>query len=68
VRRRGVVDLEILEAVVAHADAHRAVHVLLLQVGLPEVGRLEDVAVGINGAGEGKALDLVGHGTPVCSG
>ena len=42
------VDLEVLEAVVAHADADRAVAIGGLEVGLPQIGRLEDVAVAVD--------------------
>ena len=42
------VDLEILEGVVADADANRAVAVARLEVLLPQIGRLEDVPVAID--------------------
>src|SRR5262249_13884930 len=41
-------DLEILEAVVANADADRAVAVSGLEIFLPEVGRLEDVPIAVD--------------------
>src|SRR4029450_5431673 len=42
------VDLEILEGVVAHADANRPVAVARLEVLLPQIGRLEDMPVAID--------------------
>ncbi len=42
------IDLEIFEAVVADADAHRAVAILRIDVFFPEVRRLEDMSVAID--------------------
>ena len=49
-------DLELLEPVLVEHDAQRPVAVLRLEVRLPQVGRLEDVAVGVDGAGERQPL------------
>ncbi len=42
------IDFEILEAVVADANAHRAVAILRVDVFLPEIGRFEDMSVAID--------------------
>ena len=49
-------DLELLEAVLVAHEPQRPVAVLRLEVGLPQVGRLEDVAVGVDRAGERQRL------------
>ena len=42
------IDFEVLEAVVADADAHRAIAILRVDVFFPEIGRLEDMSVAID--------------------
>jgi len=52
-------DLEGFEVGVVAHDAQRAVTELRLEVGLPQVRRLEDVAVGVDGTVERESLRLV---------
>ena len=52
-------DLELLEAVLVDHDAQRPVAELGVDVGLPQVGWLEDVPVGVDGAVEGDGMGLV---------
>src|SRR5262245_26287237 len=47
-RGRPAVDEEVLEAVLADADAERSIAIRRLQVGLPQIGRLEDVAIAVD--------------------
>src|SRR5208282_4946176 len=55
--RRSSRDLEVLESLGVDANPDRAVFVLRLDVAVPEAGVLQDVSVGIDGAGELQFLD-----------
>src|SRR5438045_55287 len=64
------IDLQLVEAVLVLYDPQRPVAELRLDVLLPEVGGLEDVAVGVDGAVPGQAVRLVhgrGYSWPVTS-
>jgi len=63
-QRRAAADLQILETLVVDPDAQRAVAVRGLQVALPQVGRLEDVPVGVDRSVVADAVD-VSHGSIV---
>ena len=53
------VELELLEPVLVEHDAQRPITEGRVDVGLPEVGRLEDVAVGVDGSVEGDGVGVV---------
>src|SRR5439155_2071321 len=63
--RRRAVDLEVLDAVGVGPQAQRALSVAGLEVTLPEIGRLENVSVGVDAAGVRKSADqwALGLGT-----
>jgi hypothetical protein len=61
--RRSTVDLEELEAVRrVLADAESALAIPRLEISLPEIGRLENVAVGVDAAVVAQARELPRHG------
>ena len=69
--RRTATDLERFEVGVVAHDAQRAVTELRLEVGLPQVRRLEDVAVGVDGTAEPQLVGFVhrlGHVAPLAVG
>src|SRR5262249_29137771 len=47
-RGRPAVDEQLLEAVVADADAERPIPILRIEVGFPQIRRLEDVAIAVD--------------------
>ena len=53
-------DFEVFEALGVVADSDGAVLELGFDIAVPEAGVFEDVAVGIDGAGEGQFLDFFG--------
>ena len=58
-RRALAVDLQLLQAVLVEHDAQRPVAVRRVDVLLPQRRRLEDVAIGVDGAVEGDPVGLV---------